>query len=102
MKTILNSIVAGSLLATLALAQAPHGYRRWNVPSTGGHPAADASMPPKASLLVYVITGAFQFGAVDLHSGTFLPIGPGLPPDVGAGLVPGRGATLLSLAFTGN
>lgn len=102
MKTILNSVVAGSLLATLALAQAPHGYRRWNLPSIEARPAAEGSKPYKPGPLAYVITVAFQFGAVDLHSGTFLPIGPGLPPNVGTGLVPGRGATLLSLAFDGN
>jgi hypothetical protein len=52
--------------------------------------------------LVYVITGSSQFGAVDLHSGAFLPIGPALPPDVGGGLVPGHGKSLLTLAFSGN
>ena len=48
------------------------------------------------------ITTGFQFGTFDLRSGTFLPIGPGLPPDVGDGLVQGPGKTLLSLGFTGN
>jgi hypothetical protein len=101
MKTIMISVAAGSLLAALTLAQAPQGYRRWTVPSTGARPAPGESRAPKPDL-VYVITGAFQFGAVNLRSGTFLPIGPGLPPDVGGGLVPGRGKTLLSLAFSGN
>jgi hypothetical protein len=52
--------------------------------------------------LVYVITGSPQFGAVDLHSGKFLPIGPALPPEVGGGLVQGPGKTLLTLGFSGN
>jgi len=130
MKPILTSIAAGSLLAMLAVAQPPRytvvddGARAFgqaevqpassNADTTaqlwrrrvssysaatrlGAIPAAASHGP-----LVYVITIAFQFGAVDLRSGAFLPIGPGLPPDVGTGLVPGRGATLLSLAFTGN
>jgi len=64
----------------------------------------ETDIPASASsgLLVYVLTGGLQFGAVDLRSGRFLPIGPGLPPDVGTGLVPGRGTSLLTLAFTGN
>jgi len=80
MTTILTSIAAGSLLAVLAVAQ----------PASARHS------------LVYVITGSPQFGAVDLHSGTFLPIGPSLPPEVGGGLVQGPGKTLLTLGFSGN
>jgi hypothetical protein len=45
---------------------------------------------------------AFQFGAVDLRSGAFLPIGTGLPADVGDGLVQGPSTSLLSLGFEGN
>jgi hypothetical protein len=52
--------------------------------------------------MVYAINIAFEFGAVDLRSGAFLPIGPGLPPDVGDGLVQGPGTSLLSLGFDGN
>jgi outer membrane protein assembly factor BamB len=52
--------------------------------------------------MVYAINIAFQFGAVDLRSGAFLPIGPGLSPDVGDGLVQGPGTSLLSLGFDGN
>jgi len=52
--------------------------------------------------MVYAFDVAFQFGAVDLRSGAFLPIGPGLPPDVGDGLVQGPGTSLLSLGFEGN
>jgi hypothetical protein len=55
------------------------------------------------NLMVYVVTNGRQFGAEDLRSGTFVPIGPGLPPeDASVGLVPGRGRTLLTLAFTGD
>jgi hypothetical protein len=116
MKTILNSIAAASLLAMLAVAQPPRSiegallrkadvqpsYGLPEVPdreaSHGGNTRASASH----SLLVYVITGNLQFGVLELHSGAFLPIGPDLPPDIGGGLVPGRGKSLLSLAFSGN
>jgi hypothetical protein len=55
------------------------------------------------NLMVYVVTNGVQFGAEDLRSGAFVPIGPGLPPaDAGVGLVPGHGKTLLTLAFTGD
>ena len=77
-------------------------YRQRVYPYSAARRADDNSVSARPSLLVYVITGGLQFGAVDLLSGTFVPIGPGLPPDVGTGLVPGRGASLLSLAFTGN
>ena len=49
-----------------------------------------------------MITGGLQFGIVNLGSGAFLPVGPGIPPDVGAGLVTGPGRSLLTLAFSGN
>ena len=116
MKTILTSIVVGSLLATLAMAQpSPSGaagngpralayteiqpassqadpaaqpYRRWGLPHRAAHLMGDDSASAHGRFLVYVITGGLQFGAVDLRSGAFLPIGPGLPPDVGGGLVP--------------
>jgi hypothetical protein len=53
--------------------------------------------------LVYVIAGViFQFGALDLTSGEFRPIGPGLPLDVGGGLVQGLGTSLVTLAFSGD
>jgi len=87
MKTILNSIATGSLLAILAVAQPQRSIE-------------DTSA--RHSLLVYVITGSPQFGAVDLYSGTFLPIGPSLPPEVGGGLVQGPGNTLLTLGSSGN
>jgi len=55
------------------------------------------------SPLVYVIAGvALRFGALDLSSGTFLPIGPPLRSDIGGGLVQGRGTSLLTLAFSGD
>jgi hypothetical protein len=93
MKAILTSFVAGSLLATLAAAQSPRCMRATR---------RSADTPASASPLAYVITGGLQFGALDLHSGAFLPIGPGIPSDVGGGLVPGRGRSLLTLAFSGN
>ncbi len=65
------------------------------------NPLIFAHRPAPASL-VYVITVGFQFGAVDLRRGNFLPIGPALPGDVGTGLTPGRGTSLVSLGFSGN
>jgi hypothetical protein len=94
MKTILTSIAAGSLLAMLAVAQPPRSIR-------AARRASDNPASASHTLLVYVLTGGLQFGAVDLRTGTFLPIGPGLPPDVGGGLVPGPGKSLLTLAFSG-
>jgi len=100
MKTILNSIATGSMLAMLALAQpqrtiesalsrqVPHGH--------------DTYASANRSLLVYAITGNLQFGLLELQSGAFLPIGPDLPPNVGGGLVPGRGKSLVTLAFSGD
>src|SRR6266478_820310 len=97
------------LSAHLASCGAPH-RAFWRMGSMAGgdfsYRAArqETDIPASASsgLLVYVLTGGLQFGAVDLRSGRFLPIGPGLPPDVGTGLVPGRGTSLLTLAFTVN
>jgi hypothetical protein len=61
----------------------------------------EASASKRANLVVYVITGASQFGALDLVRGTFLPIRP-LPTDLGGGLVPGLRGSLLTLSFNGN
>jgi hypothetical protein len=130
MKTILTSIAAGSLLAMLAVAQPPRSavdrarvfgqaeiqpasskaaptvpspsYGPLAVPDRGAPGACDIPASARHSRLVYVITGSPQFGAVDLHSGTFLPIGPSLPPEVGGGLVQGPGKALLTLGFSGN
>ena len=103
MKTILTSVLVGSLLTTLALAQQPsqgfgwHGWVHKLEPRR-----AQTATPATPNLMAYAINIAFEFGAVDLRSGAFLPIGPGLPPDVGDGLVPGPGTSLLSLGFSGN
>ena len=107
MKTIINSILAGSLLATFAfpqsaLSSAAQVPGRRTFPHRTAGPAGHASAKSSPSLLVYVLTGGLQFGVVDANSGAFLPIGPGLPPDVGGGLVPGPGKSLLSLSFSGN
>lgn len=102
MKTILTSVVVGSLLATLALAQQPSRVlaRQGFGYNPGHRTAPTAAQAP--NLMAYAITIGFQFGAIDLRSGAFLPIGPGLPPDVGDGLVQGPGTSLLSLGFDGN
>src|SRR5215831_17396387 len=99
MKSILTSIVAAGLVATLAVAQPYHGR---GLPFKPEVRASSAPSSRGNRLLVYVITVGFEFGAIDLNSGGFLPIGPGLPPDVGDGLVPGTGKSLFSLGFTGN
>lgn len=54
-----------------------------------------------ASSLVYTIGDSGQFGTVNLSTGSFAPIGPGIPVGMG-GLVQGPGGNLLSLGFDGN
>lgn len=102
MKACLISILVGGMLTTLAFAQQPS---RFAIRRAFGHKpgveTAQSSAPLNPSLMVYGITIGFEFGAMDLRSGAFLPIGPGLPPDVGDGLVQGPGTSLLSLGFDG-
>lgn len=50
---------------------------------------------------VYVVTSNQQFGTLDLSTGAFTQTGPGLPGG-SAGLVPGPGGSLLTLANSGN
>jgi hypothetical protein len=112
MKSKLSSmIVAGTVLTALVGAHAQdslvagHGSRVVvKRPLRHAPVAREADLAPGGgSRQVYVIAGfAFQFGALDLSSGKFLPIGPGLPSDVGGGLVQGLGPSLLTLAFSGN
>ena len=103
MKTILTSVLVGSLLTTLAVAEQPSRFAgQRGLPYNPERRTAQTSAPGGASRMVYAITVGFEFGAVDLRSGAFLPIGPGLPPDVGDGLVQGPGTSLLSLGFAGN
>jgi hypothetical protein len=103
MKTVLTSVLVGGLLTTFAVAQQSsrvagrHGFSFNQTSQT-----AEVSTLGNPSHLAYAITIGFQFGALDLRSGAFLPIGSGLPPDVGDGLVPGPGTSLLSLGFSGN
>ena len=54
-----------------------------------------------ATPLVYVLNDSAQFGIVDLGTGAFNPIGPGIPVG-GEGLVPGPAGTFLTLTFTGD
>lgn len=102
MRTILKSILVGSLLTTLAVAEQPSRFAGRRGFAYNPERRIAHSAPGAASQMVYAITNGFEFGAVDLRSGAFLPIGPGLPPDVGDGLVQGPGTSLLSLGFTGN
>ncbi|MBV9573055.1 MAG: hypothetical protein JOY93_03300 [Acidobacteriales bacterium] len=101
MKTILSSILAGSLLATLAVAQSSRSDVLENIArrAAGHHTSA------KCDRSVYVITASSQFGTVDLQTGEFVPIpvSPGLADlGIGNGLVQGRGRSTLSLAFSGD
>ena len=108
MKTILTSIAAGSLLASLALAQpsrsvdpAAQSHSRWT--RTTARLPSDVPAVTTPNSMVYVVTNGVQFGVEDLRSGAFLAIGPGLPPeDAGVSLVAGPGRSLLTLAFTGD
>lgn len=103
MKTILTSFLVGSLLTTLALAQEPsHDFGRRGLVNNLERRTAQTATPDTPNLMAYVINIAFEFGAVDLRSGAFLPIGPELPANVGDGLVQGPGRSLLSLGFDGN
>jgi len=103
MKTILTSLLVGSLLTTLAVAQQPSRFAvRRGFAYNPERRMDQTSLRGADSRLAYVITIAFQFGVVDLRSGAFLPIGPDLPADVGDGLVQGRDRSLLSLGFDGN
>lgn len=99
MKSILTSLAAASLAATLAIAQPYHGRGLTFQPEVRG---SNVPVAHGKNLLTYVITVGLEFGAIDLSSGAFLPIGPGLPGNVGDGLIPGPGTSLLSLAFDGN
>ena len=88
MKRIVTTVAAGSLLAAFASAQ-------------------PAPVSDKKNLLTYVLTndpqtGAAKFGAADVHSGAFVEIGSGLPIDLGHGLMPAPGPSLLSMAVSGN
>lgn len=102
MKTILTSFLVGSLLTTLALAQQPSpDFGRRGLVKNLERRTAQAAAPDTPNLMAYVINIAFEFGAVDLRTGAFLPIGPELPADVGDGLIQGPGRSLLSLGFDG-
>ena len=113
MKTTLASITAAAtVLISFAVAQPQHPvvgdhgtrvFERRGPAHTAAPRSNELPVSARPSLLVYAIAGfTAQFGAVDLSSGKFLPIGPGLPSDVGAGLVPGPRTSLLTLGFSGN
>jgi PEP-CTERM motif len=55
----------------------------------------------KADPIVYVLGDSGQFGTINLPTGSFTPIGPGISVGTG-GLIQGPGGTLLSLGFDGN
>lgn len=59
------------------------------------------TVPAGAGTLAYVITGAQQFGTIDLSTGKFTQIGPNTPEGEG-GLVQGPNGSLLTLTFAGN
>jgi len=94
MKKILISVMVGTLLTTLVLAQqASRGFGRRGLAYSPGHRTVQTATQVTPNLMAYAINIAFEFGALDLRSGAFLPIGPGLPPDVGDGLVQGPGTS---------
>ena len=102
MKTILTSTSAASLIAMFAFAQSPSSITADRVTTTAAQHQVQASpnagttaggglRPNKPSscasstgltifrrsgrnLWVYVITGDFQFGLIDLANGAFLPV----------------------------
>lgn len=55
----------------------------------------------KADSLVYAIGDSGQFGKINLSTGSFTPIGPGVTVGTG-GLIQGPGNSLLSLGFNGD
>jgi hypothetical protein len=99
MKTNLTLTIAAAVLATAAGAQ-PLEVTGTNAYTTSPR-TAGVPVSPGHSLLVYVITGGSRFGAVDLGSGVFMPIGQHTPPDVGGGLIQGP-SSLLTLTFSGD
>ena len=100
MKRILSLILAGSLLATLTVAQSSRSAAiEKNARQADCHHAS-----PKHDV-AFVITAGYQFGTVDLRTGEFVPIS--VSPDladlgIGDGLVQGAGRPVLSLAFSGD
>lgn len=103
MKTILTSVLVGGLLTALSFAKQPsRDFGRRGLDHNHERRRPEPTRANAPNLMVYTINIAFDFGALDLRSGTFLPIGPTLPPDVGDGLVQGPGTSLLSLGFDGN
>ena len=54
-----------------------------------------------ADPLVYILGDSGQFGTMNLSTGSFTPIGPGISVPAG-GLVQGSGGNLLTLGFNGD
>jgi len=104
-------LVIGSI-ANLAMAQTTFtpvkpGGRGPVSPNARPIARTQATPASAANLLVYVLTnnpetGAAQFGAADVTSGGFAPIGPGLTFELGHALLTSPGTALLSLGYEGN
>jgi PEP-CTERM motif len=62
---------------------------------------ATSTVAANADPVVYVIGDGGQFGTINLSTGSFTAIGPGLSVGTG-GLARGPGGSLLSLGFNGN
>jgi PEP-CTERM motif len=60
-----------------------------------------STVAANANPIVYVLGNSGQFGTIDLSTGSFSAIGPGIPVPTG-GLIQGPGGTLLSLGFNGD
>src|SRR5947208_17103167 len=101
MRTILSSILAGGLLATLLVAQSSRSV----VIENSRRRAAEHHKSAKRDVSVYVITVGLQFGTVNLRTGKFVPIpvSPSLADQgIGDGLVQGPGGSLFSLGGSGD
>jgi hypothetical protein len=59
-----------------------------------------ALAPPAAAQSAYIVDASQRFGKLDLATGQFVPIGPGLPQGA-TGLSPGPHGSLVSLSFSG-
>ena len=99
--TILTALVGVHLQGSIVSDRGSRTLAHRPLPHPAVARATDRA-PGGRNRLVYVIAGrTLQFGALDLSNGMFLPIGHGLPPDAGGGLVQGLGTSLLTLTFRG-
>ncbi|MEO7736328.1 MAG: hypothetical protein ABIY55_35550, partial [Kofleriaceae bacterium] len=84
-----------------------HHFRRRAIPWLaafsivgGALGAFGALATPAAAQSVYIVDASQRFGTIDIATGKFAAIGPGLPQGA-TGLSPGPHGSLLSLGFSG-